>query len=324
MPLLDIIAMALNKPAFRRVFSLALQVRSYSAPAERTVPAAKQKYVPTSGTYPKGFVAGSSHAGVKASNTQYDDIAMVSSTEPCSAAGVFTRNLFQAAPVKASKATLAKRNGQGVRGVVVNSGCANAVTGTAGVEDAETMARNMDACFGSSTDKSRPPESLVMSTGVIGQKLPMGKIVDAIPKAYAALGSDHENWMNAARAICTTDTFPKLLSRTFTLPSHPEVQYSIAGMTKGAGMIHPNMGTLLGIICTDAKIESDTLRALLKKANSRSFNCITIDGDTSKWHSIPPLHPPHNPSCIRANFSYKRHQRHRRALREWRRSTSRS
>lgn len=273
--------MALNKASLKRAFALAFQSRCYSAPAERTVPAAKQKYVPTSGAYPKGFLAGSSHAGVKASNTQYDDIALIASEAPCTAAGVFTRNLFQAAPVRASKFTLATRKDSDFRGVVVNSGCANAVTGAAGLEDAHMMARSADACFGD-TDTSEPAKTLVMSTGVIGQRLPMQKIKGAIPKAHQALGSEHEKWMSAARAICTTDTFPKLLSRTFTLPSHPNVEYSIAGMTKGAGMIHPNMGTLLGIICTDAKIERRTLVKALRLANARSFNSITIDGDTSK------------------------------------------
>ena len=277
--------MALSKSSIKRIFSSAFQVRSYSAPAKRTIPAAKQKYVPTSGTYPKGFLAGSSHAGVKASDTQYDDIAMVVSETPCVAAGVFTRNLFQAAPVIASARMLNKKSFQGFRGVVVNSGCANAVTGAAGLKDADAMSQATDACFrdadeSEASDMDR--QTLVMSTGVIGQKLPMEKIEEAIPKAHAALGSEHENWMKAARAICTTDTFPKLLSRTFTLPSDPDTEYSIAGMTKGAGMIHPNMGTLLGIICTDVKIASDSIAKLLRFGNRNSFNSITIDGDTSK------------------------------------------
>lgn len=286
--------MALSKPLMKRVLSIAIQTRSYSTPAERSVPAAKRKYVPASGTYPTGFLAGSSHAGVKASNTQYDDIAMVVSETPCPAAGVFTRNLFKAAPVKASMQLFHNRSeSPDFRGVVVNSGCANAVTGTAGLEDAQTMMRSADTCFGES-DVDEPPKTLAMSTGVIGQKLPIDKITTAIPKAHASLGSEHDSWMKAAQAICTTDTFPKLLSRTFTLPSHPETQYSIAGMAKGAGMIHPNMGTLLGIICTDAKIEPQTLRRLLQAANNASFNCITIDGDTSKpialcgGHSLTP------------------------------------
>ncbi|KAI7673240.1 arginine biosynthesis bifunctional protein ArgJ beta chain, partial [Hortaea werneckii] len=107
------------------------------------------------------------------------------------------------------------------------------------------------------------------------------KITGAIPKAHQALGNSHEHWLKAAQAICTTDTFPKLISRTFTLPSHPETEYRIAGMTKGAGMIHPNMATLLGIICTDAKISPSAIDGMLRIATRGTFNCITIDGDTS-------------------------------------------
>lgn len=279
--------MALTRPSGKRLFTAVFQVRSYSAPADRNVPLAKQKYVPTSGTYPKGFLAGSSHAGVKASNTQYDDIAMIVSETPCPAAALFTRNLFQAAPVRASKNILYQSKERGFRGVVVNSGCANAVTGTEGLDDAQEMARTADACLEEGASKSGTPQTLVMSTGVIGQRLPMAKIKDAIPKAHASLGSEHENWMSAAKAICTTDTFPKLISRTFTLPSHPEVQYSIAGMTKGAGMIHPNMGTLLAIICTDVNIPQKAIRRILAFCNASSFNCITIDGDTSECISSP-------------------------------------
>ena len=274
--------MALNRESVKRLFSAAFQIRTYSAPADRTIPAAKQKYVPTTGTYPKGFLAGSSHAGVKSSNTQYDDIAMIVSETPCVAAAVFTRNLFQAAPVHASKEILGYRKSKDLRGVIINSGCANAVTGTQGEQDALTMARTADGCLGESLEADRP-STLVMSTGVIGQRLPIDKITEAIPKAHSSLGSKHENWMSAAKAICTTDTFPKLLSRTFTLPSHPNVEYSIAGMTKGAGMIHPNMATLLGVICTDAKIEPDSSRSMLRHCSNGSFNCITIDGDTSEY-----------------------------------------
>lgn len=280
--------MARKSSLMKRLFSAAFQRRSYSAPADRSIPAAKRKYVPTSGTYPKGFLAGTSHAGVKASNRTSDDIALVVSEQRCPAAAVFTRNVFKAAPVNVSRAILRQRNDRGFRGVVVNSGCANAVTGPLGSRHAVEMAATADKCFDPDSiqppadgDWEDAPRTLVMSTGVIGQKLPIEKIVDAIPKAHAALGSTHEHWMKAARAICTTDTFPKLLSRTFTLPSHPATEYRIAGMAKGAGMIHPNMGTLLGIICTDAKIAPADMKRLLSIATNRSFNCISIDGDTS-------------------------------------------
>ncbi len=102
-----------------------------------------------------------------------------------------------------------------------------------------------------------------------------------MPAAHKGLGTSHQHWMACAKAICTTDTFPKLVSRTFSLPSSPSVEYKMAGMTKGAGMIHPNMATLLGFIATDAPIAPDALPPLLKHAVDRSFNSITIDGDTS-------------------------------------------
>ena len=278
--------MALSKRTLNRVLSTAFQTRYYSAPAERLIPAAKQKYVPTSGTYPKGFLAGSSHAGVKPSNTKYDDVALVVSEQPCSASAVFTRNFFQAAPILASQRIIKQSHGDKIRGVVVNSGCANAVTGKQGFNDAMSMAITADKCFEADESfrelgKRQEPKTLVMSTGVIGQPLPIEKIQEAIPKAHAALGSTHDHWLSAAQAICTTDTFPKLLSRTFNLPSHPETEYRIAGMTKGAGMIHPNMGTLLAIICTDAKLAPSARASVLKITTDFSFNCISIDGDTS-------------------------------------------
>lgn len=111
--------------------------------------------------------------------------------------------------------------------------------------------------------------------------MPIDKIVNNVPTVHSALGSSHEHWLTCAKAICTTDTFPKLISRTFSLPSAPSIEYRIAGMTKGAGMIHPNMATLLGIIATDAPIAPDVLPTALKYAVDRSFNSITIDGDTS-------------------------------------------
>lgn len=263
----------------KRIFAAALQSRSYSAPAERAIPAAKQKYVPTSGTYPKGFLAGSAFAGVKASNTKYDDLALIVSEEPCPGAAVFTQNIFRAAPVDVSREIIRARKNDNLRGVVINSGCANAVTGKLGQQHAELMSKTTDGLF--ETSRSASPGTLVMSTGVIGQRLPIDRITSAIPKLHASLGNTHEHWLGAAQAICTTDTFPKLLSRTFYLPSHPETRYSIAGMTKGAGMIHPNMATLLATVCTDVSIHPNSIHALLRHHTQFSFNSISIDGDTS-------------------------------------------
>ncbi|CAG7926761.1 unnamed protein product [Penicillium olsonii] len=259
------------------------QVRCYSAPLDMAIPASKQRYIPTTGTYPQGFKVSGTHVGVKASNTRFPDLALIASETPCSAAAVFTTNKFQAAPVQVSKKTLASRKGDGIRAVVINSGCANAVTGKGGLEDAVSMGRKVDECSGAENDSS-----LVMSTGVIGQRLPITKILDRIPTAHSTLASTHDAWLSTARAICTTDTFPKLLSRTFTLPSSDRT-YSLAGMTKGAGMIHPNMATLLGVLCTDAAVEPAALQSILKHAVNRSFNSISIDGDTSTNDTIAVL-----------------------------------
>ena len=254
--------------------------RNYSAAPDGSIPPSKRKYVPDSGTYPKGFKVSGIHVGVKASNTKFPDLAIISSNVPCSAAAVFTTNKFQAAPVVVSQETLNARKGEGIRGVVINAGCANAVTGQGGVKDARAMAKAVDSCYSNSSE-SDPSSTLVMSTGVIGQRLPISKILSGIPTAYSTLSPTHDSWLTTARAICTTDTFPKLLSTTFHLPSSPDTSYSLAGMAKGAGMIHPNMATLLGILATDAPISPQALKPLLTHAVERSFNSISIDGDTS-------------------------------------------
>ena len=216
---------------FRGLRQLNSQIRHYSAPIDGSITAAKQKYVPTSGTYPKGFLVSGTHVGVKPSNTRFPDLAVIVSETPCSGAAVFTKNKFQAAPVTVSRDILRSRNGDGIRAIVVNSGCANAVTGEGGLKDAQSMASTVDACLSTSSG-STSASTLVMSTGVIGQRLPIQKILSKIPTAYNSLSNTHQAWLSTARAICTTDTFPKLLSRTFSLPSSPSTTYSLAGMTK--------------------------------------------------------------------------------------------
>ncbi|KAG8669669.1 glutamate N-acetyltransferase [Fusarium poae] len=253
--------------------------RAYSSAAttlgSNPIPPSKIQYIPTSGKYPKGFIASGVLAGVKPGNTSKPDIAIVTSDRPCAAAGVFTKNKFQAAPVTYSRKLLQQKKNAGLRSVVVNSGNANAVTGTGGLEDATSMARTTDQRVGDEDS------TIVMSTGVIGQRLPIQKILDKIPTAVSKAGSSHTHWLECAKAICTTDTFPKLMSRSFELPSSPGVEYRIAGMTKGAGMIAPNMATLLTILATDAPISPTVMPNVLRHAVDRSFNSITIDGDTS-------------------------------------------
>lgn len=258
-----------------------MQARHLSAPIGGAIPVGKQKYVPESGTYPKGFLASTAYVGVKPGNKSFPDLALIVSETPCSAAAVFTKNRVQAAPVTVSQEVLRQRSGQGIRAIVINSGCANAVTGKRGIEDANRMVQLVDKCYFQPSPVAEPSRTLVMSTGVIGQFLPIQEILFGITAARSILSSTHSAWLDAARAICTTDTFPKLLSREFTLPSSPNKTYALAGMTKGAGMIHPNMATLLGILATDAPISANVLSPLLTHAVDRSFNAISIDGDTS-------------------------------------------
>lgn len=260
-------------------------IRSYSAPIDSSIPSSKRKFVPTSGTYPAGFRVSGTHVGVKPTNTKNADLAFIASDVPAFGAAVFTTNKFQAAPVQVSRQILETRGGAGIRSVIINSGCANAVTGQGGLEDARAMSDAATACFQESNqpEDARGSNSLVMSTGVIGQRLPIKKILAGVPTAYSNLDNSHAAWLACAKAICTTDTFPKLLSTTFTLPgkNHQGVEYRLAGMTKGAGMIHPNMATLLGVLCTDAPVAQSALKPLLVSAVNKSFNSISIDGDTS-------------------------------------------
>ncbi|KAJ3259286.1 hypothetical protein HK103_002484 [Boothiomyces macroporosus] len=233
--------------------------------ASRAFPTAKQIYIPKEGTCPLGFIAGGAHSGVK---KEFNDVAVVLSPKhECTAAAVFTKNKFCAAPVQVSKRILKESKGNGYYGVIVNSGCANACTGDAGLADAQVMAKHL-------TNKP----VVVMSTGVIGQRLQLDKIKKGLDAAVANAGSDLAHWQSAAEGIMTTDTFPKLISREFKTKTG---SYRMTGWSKGAGMIHPNMATMLSATFTDAKISSDLLSSTVKFAADRSFNAISIDGDTS-------------------------------------------
>jgi glutamate N-acetyltransferase/amino-acid N-acetyltransferase len=225
------------------------------------------------------------HAGIKKDGSSLD-LGLVLSAHPTTAAACFTRNVFQAAPVQVSREVVTKSGGK-ARGLVVNSGCANAVTGKRGLEDAWTMSRAVDdilRTYGTkgSEDESGGGGSLVMSTGVIGQPLPIDKISKGIEAAGASLSSSFESWYALATAFMTTDTFPKLRTRSFSLGGQ---QVRFVGIDKGAGMIHPNMGpphaTLLGLIATDASVEPQSLQKALTYAVERSFNSISVDGDMS-------------------------------------------
>ncbi|CAG8840772.1 21582_t:CDS:1, partial [Racocetra persica] len=196
------------------------------------------------------------------------------SDRPCTAASVFTTNVFKAAPVLLSREILEKKSGQNIYALVTNSGCANAVTGVKGDENAKKMSDEVSKLVGVESS------TLVMSTGVIGQHLPIEKILQGIKSGYQkATKGTHEEWIKVAEAFMTTDTFPKLRSGRFVLPSG--LSYNMAGITKGAGMIHPNMATLLAAVVTDAPISAPVLNEALKYAVERSFNAISIDGDMS-------------------------------------------
>lgn len=244
------------------------------------IPKSKLKYIPKSGTYPKGFQVGSVASNVKKNGLP--DLALVYSSKPCNAAGVFTTNKFKAAPVLVDRENLQLKDNQDFHSILINSGCANAVTGEGGLNDAKDIIKYTDKALngGKTFDVSK---TLTMSTGVIGQRLQVDKIKAGIDDIVGKIGSDHEHWLNCAKGIMTTDTFPKLISRSF---EHNGVQYSISGLVKGAGMICPNMATLLGLIITDAPIEAKTLDTLLKASVDKSFNCISVDGDMSTNDTI--------------------------------------
>ena len=213
-----------------------------------------------------GFKAAGIAAGLKKKGKK--DLGLMVSEIPATVAGVFTRNRVKAAPVILDR----RRIKTGVcQAIIVNSGNANCCTGEQGIRDAETMANLAASELGISEDLV-----LVASTGVIGESLPIEKIDAAIPTLVDSLKS--EGIPDLARSIMTTDTVPKMLS------AHGVVNgktFTVTGVAKGAGMIRPDMATMLCFVCTDVKISSEILKEILVKAVNRSFNRITIDGDTS-------------------------------------------
>ncbi|NOR70730.1 MAG: bifunctional glutamate N-acetyltransferase/amino-acid acetyltransferase ArgJ, partial [Methylomarinum sp.] len=212
-----------------------------------------------------GIKLGTSNAGIK--QTERDDILVVEMAEGASCAGVFTQNAFCAAPVHVAKDHLQ----QSPRWLLINSGNANAGTGEQGMLDTNTCCASL-----ASVVNGDQKQVLPFSTGVIGENLPVDKVETALPKAVAALQED--NWQQAAHAIMTTDTFAKGASIVIEIDGHP---ITLTGISKGAGMIQPNMATMLGFVATDAKISQSLLQKCLSAAAEQSFNRITVDGDTS-------------------------------------------
>jgi glutamate N-acetyltransferase/amino-acid N-acetyltransferase len=197
------------------------------------------------------------------------DLLVVALDEGTRVAGVFTRNRFAAAPVQVCRAHLAQR--EGIRAIVVNTGVANAGTGEAGLENARTTCEAVAASLA-----IRAVQVLPLSTGVIMEPLPIDRIRAGIPHCIAALAPDA--WDCAAEAIMTTDTVPKAVTRQVEIDGRV---ITVTGIAKGAGMIEPNMATMLGLIATDAAIGPEALQYLVRNVADASFNAITIDGDTS-------------------------------------------
>ena len=218
-------------------------------------------------TAPKGFRAAGVFCGIKAKGL---DFALIASNGPASAAGVFTTNRAQAAPIVVSRRNLSAARGRAVA-IAVNSGCANACTGGEGLQHAEAMAAQTAAALGCT-----PEEVLVASTGVIGVKLDMAKIARGIGSARAALSA--EGGSDAARAIMTTDPFPKQASAEVMAGGGT---FRVGGIAKGSGMIEPNMATMLGFVTTDAAAAPELLQRALKAAVDDTFNAITVDGECS-------------------------------------------
>jgi glutamate N-acetyltransferase / amino-acid N-acetyltransferase len=217
-------------------------------------------------TSPQGFLAGAVSAGIRARSDGRPDLALLYSERPCAAAALFTTSTLKAAPVLLSQRHLADG---GAQAVIANSGCANAYVGDQGRQDAEEMARL-------AAGKLRLSDSdvVVASTGVTGHLMPMEKIRAALP----TIALDRGGGEQFARAIMTTDTVPKQASVAFSVG---EREYRVGGCAKGAGMIHPNLATMLAFLTTDAPVENAFLQQTLREVAAVSFNMVSVDGDTS-------------------------------------------
>ncbi len=214
-----------------------------------------------------GVSLGTAEAGIKRADRK--DLLVIKLDEGAAVAGVFTTNRFCAAPVTVAKEHLAA--GRGIRALVVNTGNANAGTGEQGMGAARATCAELAKLLGCA-----PEQVLPYSTGVIMEPLPVDKIVAGLPQAVRSLKAD--NWFDAAHAIMTTDIVAKAVSRQVQIAGKT---VTVTGISKGSGMIHPSMATMLGYIATDAAIAQPMLQQMVSEAANKSFNCITVDGDTS-------------------------------------------
>ena len=220
-------------------------------------------------TSPKGFEAASTAAGIR--NSGREDMALIFSKTPCTAAGTFTRNIVKAAPVVYDRAVI---DGDGcVHAVVINSGIANACTGREGMDYCKKTAAEAGVALGIEAD-----EVLVASTGVIGMQLPMDKISAGVRELSKGLSDGEAAGEAAAKAIMTTDTRHKQIAVSFELGGKT---VTIGGICKGSGMIHPDMCTMLAFVTTDADISKEMLTRAVKEDVKDTFNMVSVDGDTS-------------------------------------------
>jgi glutamate N-acetyltransferase / amino-acid N-acetyltransferase len=219
-----------------------------------------------------GVQLGYAEAHVRKPNRK--DLLVFTLPEHSRVAGVFTLNRFCAAPVTLCKEFLSQK--AGIRALIVNTGCANAGTGEDGLNRAKQSCQALGDLLGLQANQILP-----FSTGVILEPLPVDKVIAGLPAAIKNLKED--NWLNAAEAIMTTDIVAKGTSRTLVLGGE---QVTITGISKGSGMIHPNMATMLGYIATDAAVSQSALENIIQYAVNKSFNCITVDGDTSTNDSL--------------------------------------
>lgn len=224
-------------------------------------------------TSPKGFLAGACYVGVKSRKSEKPDVAILYSELPASCAALFTTNKFCAAPVVLGREVLKKGK---ARAVVINSGNANAATGEQGLKNAKLVETEAEKLLGLGED-----EVFVSSTGVIGQQLPVEKVLEGVRRIVPTLSV--EQGTDAAWAIMTTDTVKKEVAYELELSGGT---IRIGAMAKGSGMIHPNLATTLNYVTTDAKVEASVLQGMLKNAADKSFNMLTVDGDTSTNDSL--------------------------------------
>ncbi|MDP1717258.1 MAG: bifunctional glutamate N-acetyltransferase/amino-acid acetyltransferase ArgJ, partial [Burkholderiales bacterium] len=217
-----------------------------------------------------GVALGVAQAGIRKADRK--DLLLIRLDDGAKVAGVFTQNRFCAAPVVVARQHLSMLDpGASIRALLVNTGCANAGTGKEGVAAARRTCNELAELLGCSSAQVLP-----FSTGVIMEPLPVDKIAAGLPACIADLRED--NWFSAAQAIMTTDTLPKALSGQVRVGG---ANVTVTGIAKGAGMIRPNMATMLGFVATDARISLTLVRAAVAYAAQHSFNCITVDGDTS-------------------------------------------